>query len=286
MRSHLALPAPIGVYAYIDKIQFWVRRPLGLNTLALLEEACGRGGVYFKNGPARFNNRRQQYWQRVELRQPSQRALHWLARRNDVLINRVEITLDLVFEYRGNVEEAWDFFHQHLVRRWHGRSQEIRVVRSAPRDDEPGAWGTRYDAGRRAPNRLVLYADDHTRITGELNCLHVEWRLTGLKAVRAAGINSGKDMPEFDHRAFWQRRLLFYSVDRRRLGLQIRNRRMGTRRRSSKTCRSSAHWMDGRAGEVYARSFDTVQELIDELKSLCRIDLALKRIPNDLLLPE
>jgi hypothetical protein len=44
--------------------------------------------------------------------------------------------------------------------------------------------------------------------------------------------------------------------------------------------------MDGRAGEVYARSYDTVQELIDDLKSSCRIRLALKRIPNDSLLPE
>jgi hypothetical protein len=44
--------------------------------------------------------------------------------------------------------------------------------------------------------------------------------------------------------------------------------------------------MDSKTGEVYARSYDTVQELIDEVKSLCRIDLALKRIPNDSLLPE
>jgi hypothetical protein len=283
MRSYLTLPRPIGIYPYFDKMQFWVGWPLNQRTIASLRRQCGKGGLFVADGPAPFAGG---FCQRVELRQPSERALRWLAQHNDALINQVEVTLDLVFEYRGNVEEAWDFFHQHLVRRWHRKSQEIRVVRSAPRDDEPGACGTRYDAGRRVPNRLVLYADDHTRITGELNCLHVEWRLTGLKAVRAAGIESGQDLSEFDHRAFWRRRLVFYSVDRRRLGLQIRNRQMGARRRSSKTCRSSAHWMDGRAGEVYARSFDTVQELIDELKSLCRIDLALKRIPNDLLLPE
>jgi hypothetical protein len=176
--------------------------------------------------------------------------LRWLAQQNDALINRAEITLDLTFKYRANVDEAWDFVHQHGVRRWHRKNQEIRAFRSPPRGDDPGTGETRYDAGGRAPNRLVLYAEDHTRITGELNCLHLEWRVNGLRAVRAVGIKSGQDLPEFDHRAFWQTRLLFYTVDRRRLGLQIRNRRMGTRRRSSRTYRSNADWMDSKTGEV------------------------------------
>jgi hypothetical protein len=95
-----------------------------------------------------------------------------LAQLSDVLINRVEITLDLTFEYRPDAEEAREFFHQHWVRRWHGRSQEIRQCGD-------GNFGsqTRYDAGRSAPNQLVLYTEAHSRITGELNCLHVEWRL-------------------------------------------------------------------------------------------------------------
>jgi hypothetical protein len=28
MRTHIALPEPIGIYPYFDKIQFWVRKPL------------------------------------------------------------------------------------------------------------------------------------------------------------------------------------------------------------------------------------------------------------------
>jgi hypothetical protein len=283
MRTRLALPQPIGIYAYFDKIQFWVRKPLNPGALTWLGQQCGKGGLFVGNGPAPFSAR---FRHRIELRQPSPAALRWLARHNDALINRAEITLDLTFKYRANVDEAWDFVHQHWVRRWHRKSQEIRAFRSPPRGDDPGTGETRYDAGGQAPNRLVLYAENHTRITGELNCLHLEWRLNGLRAVRAVGINSGQDLPEFDHRAFWQRRLLFYTVDRRHLGLQIRNRRMGTRRRSSRTYRSGGHWMDSKTGEVYARSYDTVQELIDELKSLCRIDLALKRIPNNTLLPE
>jgi len=93
-------------------------------------------------------------------------------------------------------------------------------------------------------------------------------------------------LTEFDHRAFWQKWLLFLTIDRRRLGLQIRNRRMGTKRRSSGTYQSSTRWMDSRTGEVYARSFATVQELIDKPRSSCRVDRALVRISNEALVPE
>jgi len=285
MRTDLILPEPTGKCAYFDKIQFWVCNPLNRNVLAALERACGPGGIHIDNRPARFNNRHRRYRQRIELRQPSRRALVWLARRNDVLINRAEITLDLTFENRGDAEKARDYFHQHLVRRWHGKNQEIRVFRSARSDYNPGAGETRYDAGGQARNRLVIYAEDHSRITGELNCVHIEWRVRSPRAILAAGINSGRDLLEFDHRVFWQKRLLLYTVDWRHLGLLIRNRRMGTKRRSSRNCRTDAHLMDGRAGQVYARSYDTVQKLIDDLKSSCRIRLALKQIPNDSLLP-
>jgi len=286
MRTDLILPEPTGKCCYFDKIQFWACKPLNRDELAVLEKECGPGGIHIDNRPARFNNRHRRYRQRIELRQPSRRALRRLARRSDVLINRVEITLDLTFKYRGDAEKARDFFYQHLVRRWHGKNQEIRVCRSEPSEEHPGTGETRYDAGGQARNRLAIYAEDHSRATGELNCIHIEWRVRSPRAIRAAGVNSGKDLPEFDHRAFWQKRLLLYAVDWRHLGLLIRNRRMGTKRRSSRAHRTDAHSMDGRAEEVYARAYNTVQELIDDLKSSCRIRLALKRIPNDTLLPE
>ncbi|MGB6663109.1 MAG: hypothetical protein WBE90_29495 [Xanthobacteraceae bacterium] len=204
--------------------------------------------------------------------------MQWLVGRDDVLINRAEIAFDLVFKYRADTDEAWEFLHQHLIRRWHGKRQEICV--------KWGIGNTRYDASRSAPNMILFYPQDHSRITGEVNCLHLEWRLNGLKAVRAAGIKSGQDPLEFEHRAFWQKRLRLYTVDRRRLGRLLRNRLTGTRRRSSRTYQSSPRWMDSRTGEVYARSYDTVQELIDKLRSLCRIHRALVSISNEALLPE
>jgi hypothetical protein len=288
MRSYLPFPKPIEKYPYLDKIQFWVPNPLNREELAVLERACGPGNVHIENRPGGFNNHYSQYGQKIELCRPSRRALRLLARLNDVLINRLEITLDLIFKYREDVDEGWDFLHQHLVRRWRRQGQEIRVFRSAPRDDDPGAGETRYDAGREVPNRLVVYSEDHTRATGEPNCLHVEWRLNGLRAIRAAGIKSGQDLLEFDHRAFWQDRLRLYMVNRRKLGRLLRNRLNGTRRRTPEILRRGRYGYDveGRTGEACARSFETVQELIDKVKSSIRIHRALIRIPNDSLLPE
>jgi hypothetical protein len=285
MFTHTTLPEPIGIHPYFDKIQFWVCNPLNRNTLTVLERACGRGGIHEDNRRARFDR---QYRQRIELRQPSQRALRWLARHNDVLINRAEITLDLNFKYRADAEEAWDFLHQHLVRRWHRKSQEIRVYRSPPHDEDPGAGETRYDARGQAPNRLVLYAEDHSRVTGELNCIHIEWRVRSPRVIRAIGIELGQDLLEFDHRAFWQKRLLLYAVNRRGLGRLYRNRVTGKRRRTPEIRRLGrfAYDIEGKTGEVCARLYETVQELIDRFKPSFRIHRALIRIPNESLLPE
>jgi hypothetical protein len=283
MRTHIALPEPIGIYPYFDKIQFWVRKPLDKKVIEWLRKQSGKGGLFVANQSARFNAR---FRQRIELRQSSQRALRWLAQHNDVLINRAEIALDLGFTSRGYMEEAWDFLHQHLVRRWHGKNQEIRVFRSTQRGDDAGTGQSRYDASRRAPNQLVFYAEDHTRVTGELNCLHLEWRLNGLKAVRAVGIESGQDLLEFDHRAFWQKRLLLYTVNRQRLGRLLRNRVTGKRRRTPEIHQSGRYGYDieGKTGEACVRSFETVQELIDKMKSF-RIHRALVSISNEMLLP-
>jgi hypothetical protein len=144
------------------------------------------------------------------------------------------------------------------------------------------------DAGRRAPNLLVVYGEDHTRITGELNCLHVECRVNGVKPVRAAGIESGQDLPDFDHRAFWQTRLLFYKVDRSRLGRLVRNMVTGKRRRTPEIHELGrfAFDIEAKTGEGWVRSFETVQELIDEMKPLVRVHRALIVMPNESLLPE
>jgi hypothetical protein len=167
------VPEPIARYAYIDQIQFWVIDPLNQHTLDLLKAECGKGGLHVSNESARFNRR---YRQRVQLRQPTENALRLLAQRNDVLINNVEITLDLVFKDWFEQERALAFLHQHLIRRWHRSHQPIHVK------TKDGGIQYRFDARRSAPNKIALYPEDFTRVTGEPHCLHIEWRAKGVNA--------------------------------------------------------------------------------------------------------
>ena len=276
---------PTAIHAYFDKIQFWVLNRLDHETIASLREQCGRGGLYVDNRRKRFDGR---FRQRIELRQPFDNAIAWLAQRDDALVNRVEIAIDYVFKSWADRDDAWEFLHRHLVRRWHGKRQEIRLITSNPDSGDDVFGGTRYDAGRWAPNGTVFYLEKHSRITGEVACLHLEWRLNRLKAVRAAGIESGRDLLEFNHREFWQKRLLLYYVDRERLGRLIRNRSKGKRNRVSKVDQAGRYriYIDGRTGETHVRAHYTAQELIDKLRPLIRINRALVPIPNELLLPE
>ena len=284
MKFRLIFPQPIARYGYFDKIQFWLIDPLNQHTLDLLEAECGRGGLHVSDERARFDHR---FRQRVQLRQPTENALRLLAQRNDVLINGVEIALDLIFKNWFERERAIDFLHQHLVRRWHGSRQEIRVYRDRQQAADDDTGQCRYDAGRSAPNRIVVYPESFTRVTGELHCLHIEWRAKGVRATRAVGIKSPRDLLVFDYRRFSQQRLRLSDVDRRKLGLMIRNRSTGRRHRTPKTIQKGKfqYPIEAKTGEAYARMHETVQELIHHMKSICRTHRALIPISNEMLLP-
>jgi hypothetical protein len=274
---------PTSVWPYFDKIQIWLRQPIDRATADMLRKMCGRGGIYVD--PllgARFDRA---YRQRIELRQPSPAALQWVANRPDALINRLEIALDYIFKDINQKDEAFDFLHRRLVRRWHGKKQKIKLVRSGKErrkaelvdEDDIETGQTRYDAGR-APNKIVFYRNQYSRITGELHCLHLEWHANGKKAVQALGIKTGEDLLKFDHRAFWKRRLLLYRVEEDRLGRLVRNQHSGKRRRVSNS-------LDERMGHVLISSVGSVQELIDQYGPCGRISRALRVISNEGWLP-
>jgi hypothetical protein len=143
--------------------------------LAWLQRYCGRKrrngrktkGVYWFNKPARFDRSYQQ--RRLVFCQPKRRVLEWLAARaDDVHINQIEPALDHCFDSLHRREQLYDLQDQSLVRNWHHKRQQIRIV--------PGFGDTRYDAqGRKVRNKIVFYKEPFSRITGELNCLHTEW---------------------------------------------------------------------------------------------------------------
>ncbi len=253
----------------------------------MLREHCGH--LCVDDRGARFG---QGYRQRLEFKQPGDSVLQWVAGRDDTLINRGENALDFIFASPAEQDAAFEFLHQQLIRRWHGKTQKIKLVRGV-RDkqrhgkrapelvDEIELGQTRYD-GWRAPNKIAFYKDRFSRVTGELNCLHLEWHLNGLAACQAAGIKSGEDLVTFNHRQFWKERMRLVDVDPERLGRLIRNRAGGTRSRTAEIGKGNRMTSDDkRNGWTVLQAYPTMQDLMDQFGSNLRLRSILHVMPND-----
>ena len=143
-------------------------------------------------------------------------TLVWIASRDDAYVNQVEVALDYIMASARDQDRLWDFLHRCWVRRWHGKQQIQKC--------HPGSKATRYDSVARKPGHHTdFYKDKVSRISGEANCLHLEWKANGRRAVQGIGIESGNDLVSFDHHRFWNRRLLLLDLDVERLGRLVRN---------------------------------------------------------------
>lgn len=265
MTADATLTKPVSVWPYFDKIALWLRQPADKAALAALRQHCAQ--LHVGNRRARFDGN---FHQRLELKQPPDAALRWIASRDDALINQIEVALDFVFANWVDRDDAYDFLDQHMVRRWHGKQ---RVFIHA------GKNKTRYDAQRSARNSLVLYRQIYSRITGELCVMHLEWRANGLHAVRAAGISPGKDLLKFDHREFWKKRLVLCRiVAEDRVGRYLHNRTHSRKRRQPDD-------RDHRTGHVICNSVGTMQEMIDKYGARFGIQRVMEKLPIEAFLP-
>jgi hypothetical protein len=242
--SSLLSPAPLvkppsSIIPYFDVIVIWLVTPADGRTLKKLRKHCN--SLKPANRIARFDSG---FKQRLEFKQPDEVALRWIARRCG-LLNRVEVALDLIYATLAEAEATRSYLHRHLTRRWHFHHTIVHYKN-----------GQRYDGPRTAPNIITDYLEDHSRITGEYYCLHLEWRATGKKAVRAIGILRPRHVLTFDHRAFWEPRMRLYTVDPAQLGRMFRNRQLGTRRHRITP-------QDCAEGEDTLIPYETMQELVD-----------------------
>lgn len=245
--EQFALVLPAGIYAYLDRVDVWLGHPLSRSKLEWLERQC-RGGVHVRNKPMNFNSF---YRQRLQLRQPSHEALQSLSTLNDVLLCYVEFVLDWTFHTEAERDEARDLFDKHHVKKWHGR-QRLRFVKR-----------TRYTGPRSAANVLATYSDRESKVTGEVFCVHTEWRIRRSRALRAAGVNGLADLLTLDHRGFWSQRLLISALDLRQLGRLHCNTERHTRRRKPwiLSFRYDVHL---RAGAIIFNALGSTQAVIDD----------------------
>jgi hypothetical protein len=250
------------VIPYFDVIAMWTN-VIDPRTRAELESHCGH--LHVKRGPSPWWSHRN----RLEFKQPDESALRWIATHADAPLNRAQITLDLIFDTRAERDATRGYFDAHLIRRWHRRSQKIQYY-----DDDKSL--TRYDAPRTAANRIIRYAEEYSRWTGELYCLHVEWEARGRRAVAAAGIVTPRDLLSFDHRVFWARRLRLVTIDPGRLGRLFGNR-AGPRHRA---ITDRDRWFESRV----LHCVDDMQGLLD-IFGVARIARVLTPLPVEPYLP-
>jgi hypothetical protein len=258
LSDEVSVKPPLSVVEYFDLIALWLRSPVDARTLDKVSKQCCHlhANTY---AVRRFGN----YRQRLEFKQPNDAALRWIARRKDGLVNRVQITLDYIFDTDEARLATRAFLHSHLARRCH-RNQPVQFYK-----DE---W---YDGPRTAPNLITDYLEDHSRITGESCCLHLEWRANGVDAVRAAGIIRPSNVFRYNHRHFWERRMLLYAIDDGRLGRLIRNRTEDTRSHIITEA-------DRERGAYIIGFYETIQELIDRFPGIQRV---MTRLDNEPFLP-
>jgi hypothetical protein len=258
---------PASIIPYFDVLVLWLPTPVDQRMLERLRKHCG--DLHCGTHPARWNRRwGQGFQQRLEFKQPRAKALRWIARRDDGRINYMHVTLDYIYPLADRAADR-TYLYRHLTRRWHC-SQKIKFWD----DDEED---TRYDGPPTAPNLIVVYQEDHSRITGECYCLHVEWRAKGVDAVCAAGVRRSRDVLTFDHRAFWKERLRLYAVDPGRLGRLFRNRKQGTRQHAITDA-------DIARGKSIMCRYTTMQGLLDGLGPL-RIGHVLTPLSAEPFLP-
>ena len=270
------LPHPLAKLWYFDKIRIWLKRRLADERVVWLRKHC-RGGLYEKKRRKQWDPR---YVMGLELYQPDDEALQYLATLDGVLLNYAEVALDWTFSNQQQVDEAYEFVRSFHVKRWHGE-QWVVFCRGS----------SRYTARQGVANLLVVYSDlPCRRLTEPTPCLHLEWRLTGARALQRAGLSTVSELLRLDHRQFWQARLLLRTVKQQALGHQYNRHVLGRGRRGGPWIEfygsGLAYDFDGRAGYVLMRrAGGSTQSVVDLCGKQFDVSRCLSPLEVDELLP-
>lgn len=257
--AFIAALTPLDSYLYLHAARILFKRPLTPTERQYLADNCQSLNVHRhgqwvtdENGVSRqlniFPHREQ-----VQVVGANLLALKFLASRDDrlpkgngampkrdrnpPLVIYLEIALDIIVENEQVLSRAFDAFNRCFVQLWNGKHGAIDFVNGGMSTGR--RWNGKYATG---------YISKPSPVTGEVNCLHIEYRICSAQAVRAVGVNSIADLLTFDFRAFWEKNLILRQIDVERLGRHVLNKRFGTRRRERGP-------KDRRTGQIYVRAY-------------------------------
>jgi hypothetical protein len=281
---------PTGKITYIDKIGGWLRRPLSKQEYAIVEGDCGHGAHPSKKPKRPFFYKVQRCWfdpelnAYLEVKQPGPDALKVLDpgpglfdEPPNLMLNRAERSLDLIFPDLVTARKAFWFQHRHHVMPRHGR-QLVRLFEDWEKRN--GEITTRY-AGWNTVNVLASYWELPSKVTGE-PCLHLDWRSQGSQTLQRQGIYRLHDLVTEDQVEFWGSNFDLYGWDHQKLGRAYRRIRpawcegWSDWRAGIEVVRKARKWVDGRQGVDVPMA--TTQVLVNrfgaELRDMKRLVLS------------
>jgi hypothetical protein len=266
-----ALIRPTGIYSYFDFVQVWLKMPLTTEKVDWFRNQCGSLDIYC--GPAPFGRG---YRQRLQLRQPNKAALKKLLTYEDLLVNSVEASLDLIFDDTGALAYPYDFSCNYVIKKHHRLAHGINFYKRT------------YTGPRGVPNNLVFYDDKPCRITGEPYCLHFDYRMKNSAAVVQNGFGSVLDLINCNYRTLWERRLLMSAIDPMHLGKLHRIHFKGKSRRSEWIIPYGSTFRffpDRCTGNTIIRACGSTQAVLDHYPNKTAVYRCLREIDVTHLLP-
>jgi hypothetical protein len=177
----------IDVTAYLDTVEVWL--------------PCLRIEVYREIARlGRVEECRNRHGQLVGFRvirnRPSKATLQqldWLARKHRGVLHRVDLAFDMAA--RPGLREQ---IVSRAMLKWSRKGQM--------HDDERTVY---WSYGKRSRRNLVLYDDKPSRITGELDCIHVELRFIGADIIRRQGLHKVRELFDLNPRQMFEKHVMW-----------------------------------------------------------------------------
>ncbi len=242
------------IHDFIDKINVVVNPPFSREQILRMEKDC-RVRIYKwdghkLDGPKFLPNGAQL----LPIAQPTSVLYRTLAvARPDYRISQVEIARDLIFDNDDDKTWATLLLRCHSLKS--NQKGKIRFYKGV----------TTYTGPRSTANNFVTYADRNSKFSGEVHCLHIEWRLRRY-ALADLGIKTFDDIQRLDLKQFWrERRVFLYTIDPNKLGRQHNNWWYGTHRRRP--------WIEqcGQGRIEYHRDLRTGHQIMRALGSISNV---------------
>ena len=175
---------------------------------------------------------------KLELFQPSSGCMAQLLDpkiiAGDCAINYIEFALDFSSHNKKSLEKLVRFFNRHLV---YIPNQPSKLVLNHYHNVNNE---TVYFTAKQDNKCLLLYSDKPARTIAHPHCLHIEYRLAGLKLVKSQNIFTMKDLIDFDHEQLWNTMLDLRKPNLTELGVAVQN---GDTSRQADHKRGTKVWM-------------------------------------------